>query len=408
MKIGLLAYHSACNMGATLQLLSSYGYWQKAGHEPIVINWVAQDLEDFYTDHTPKSQILFHQQLRQQLWKETDLCRTAEDIARVIEKEGIQAVVIGSDAVAQNHPWPSRLYLSRQHIVGLAHYTSDRMFPNPFWGMFNDFLPYPIPVALLSASSQDSEYHLFPQKTRREMTQRWKSLCYISTRDTWTQKMIQSVTNGDIQPQVTPDPVFAFNYNAGERIASKEDILKKYNLPEKYILLSFLNTTTVTQNWLNEFTHLASESDYTCTLLPFAAKTSFGTLPHIINLPLSPLDWYALIKYSSGYIGHNMHPLVVSIHNNVPFFSFDNYGQKKMSGLITNESSSKILHILDLAGLSDYRISCLKQGFQPPKPEFVLNKLTHFDFSKEKRFANFYYAKYQTMMSSIQHAIQNA
>ena len=48
MKIGLLAYHSACNMGATLQLLSSYGYWQKVGHEPVVINWIPQDLEDFY------------------------------------------------------------------------------------------------------------------------------------------------------------------------------------------------------------------------------------------------------------------------------------------------------------------------------------------------------------------------
>ena len=32
MKIGLLAYHSACNFGATLQLLSTYRYLLKAGY----------------------------------------------------------------------------------------------------------------------------------------------------------------------------------------------------------------------------------------------------------------------------------------------------------------------------------------------------------------------------------------
>ena len=228
MKVGLLAYHSACNMGATLQLLSSYGYWQKAGHEPIIINWIAPDLEAFYAEHTPKSQIIFHSNLRKQLWKETELCRTAEDIAKVIEKEGIEAVVVGSDAVAQNHPWLSRCYFSLHHFFVITNYTSDRMFPNPFWGTFNDYLENPIPVALLSASSQDSAYHLFSTSIRRDMAKRLESFCYISTRDTWTQKMIESVTKETIKPQVTPDPVFAFNYNAGERIASKENILKKY------------------------------------------------------------------------------------------------------------------------------------------------------------------------------------
>lgn len=408
MKIGLLAYHSACNMGATLQLLSSYGYWQKAGHEPIIINWVAQDLEDFYACYTPLSQILFLRQLRQQLWKETELCRTAEDIARAIEKEGIQAVVIGSDAVTQNHPWPSRLYLSKRHIVGIARYTSDRMFPNPFWGTFNDYLAHPIPTALLSASSQDSEYHLFTPKTRHEMVKRWESFSYISTRDSWTQKMIESITKGHILPLVTPDPVFAFNYNAGERIASKEDIIKKYNLPEKYILLSFLNKFTVSQDWLTEFEHIAKEAGYMSVLLPFSNKPSYGSLPNTIELPLSPLDWYALIKFSSGYVGHNMHPIVVSLHNNVPFYSFDNYGQRHLNGLLPDDSSSKILHILSLAGLEQNRISCLPHTFQAPKPEVVLTKLFQFDKQKEKTFADLYYNKYVEMMSNIQTSIEHA
>lgn len=38
-----------------------------------------------------------------------------------------------------------------------------------------------------------------------------------------------------------------------------------------------------------------------------------------ISIPLNPIDWYALIKYSKGYIGERMHPIVVSLHNSVPF-----------------------------------------------------------------------------------------
>lgn len=407
MKIGLLAYHSACNMGATLQLLSSYGYWQKAGHEPIVINWVPQDLEDFYTGRTPKSQIEAHKALRKQIWTETDLCRNAEDIARVIEKENIQALVIGSDAVAQHHPWLSRTILSKKHIFAIIRYTQDRLFPNPFWGTFNDYLSKAIPTAVLSASSQDSEYRLFSYNLRRQMAQRIKSYCYVSVRDNWTQKMFKTITRGEITPPVTPDPVFAFNYNAGEIIATKEQILKKYNLPDKYIVLSFLNNRTVPQQWLDEFAKLAKLAGYSCVSLPFADKSSYGKLYHTIDLPLSPLDWYGLIKYSSGYIGHNMHPIVVSIHNNVPFFSFDNYGQQRLNGLFTNDKSSKILHILSLANLLQYRVSCLSRYFIAPAPEYVLEKIIHFDKEQEKRFADAYYEKYQIMMSNILKSIQS-
>ena len=57
MKIGLLAYHAVCNFGAMLQLLSTYMFLKNHGHEPVIINWVAKDLEDYYSQNTPKSQI---------------------------------------------------------------------------------------------------------------------------------------------------------------------------------------------------------------------------------------------------------------------------------------------------------------------------------------------------------------
>ena len=408
MKIGLLAYHSACNMGATLQLLSSYGYWQKAGHEPIIINWVAEDMEKAYAKRTPSAQFEAHKALRKTLWQETELCHTAEEIAHVIETEKIEAVVVGSDAVAQNHPKITRIQLDKKHLLRFLPLTGDRIFPNPFWGTFNDYLKQPVPVAVLSASSQDSAYRLFSKAKCREMAKRIQSYRYISARDTWTQKMVSHITKGSIIPPVTPDPVFAFNYNAGERIASREEILHKFSLPEKYILLSFQYPFKNFQRWLEAFALLSEKQGYTCVMMPFADKPSCGILPHTIKLPLSPLDWYALIKYSSGYVGHNMHPIIVSIHNSIPFFSFDNYGQRGLSGLLPNDASSKILHILTQAHLQQYRVSCISHGFIAPAPDVVLQRLLYFDTSSESNFADTYYKKYTNMMSNIQHSICHA
>ena len=49
----------------------------------------------------------------------------------------------------------------------------------------------------------------------------------ISVRDTWTQKMVCKIT-GLSQVDIYPDPVFAFNQNAGHLVPSKDKILKKF------------------------------------------------------------------------------------------------------------------------------------------------------------------------------------
>ena len=100
-----------------------------------------------------------------------------------------------------------------------------------------------------------------------------------------------------------------------------------------------------------------------------------------------------------------MHPIVVSLTNDVPFFSFDNYGRARIKSLITNESSSKIKHILSLAGLLEYRVSCLNRIFISPKPEYVLDKVLSFDVEKSRQFRKEYYEKYSAMMNDIVSAI---
>lgn len=406
MKIGLLAYHAACNMGATLQLLSTYSYLKNSGHAPIVINWVAEDLEKMYERAVPKEQQELQLQLRRTLWNETALCRTSEDVARVITEDGIQAVIVGSDAVAQNHPVLERLHIDVHKLIKIDRITSDRVFPNPFWGEFNRFLEKPVPVAMLSGSSQDSHFRLIPSVHRKQMKLAIEKFSYISVRDSWTQNMIAYITSHSIVPPVTPDPVFAFNYNAGDLIPSKQTILKKYNLPEKYFIFSFLNNNDVSQEWLSEFEKMSTAKEIACVSLPFAHKPSFGHFEHTINMPLSPLDWFALIKYSQGYIGNNMHPIIVSIHNNVPFFSFDNYGIRRFHNLITSDKSSKILHILRKAGLDEYRISVINRHKIIPSPAEVFNKLILFPIAKEKAFAAEWQNEYLTVMQQILSKLQ--
>ena len=73
-----------------------------------------------------------------------------------------------------------------------------------------------------------------------------------------------------------------------------------------------------------------------------------------LSFPISPIDWYYIIKYSQGYVGVLMHPIIVAIHNNIPFFSFDHYGVSKFL-FFANKATSKIYHILSQAGmLSNY------------------------------------------------------
>lgn len=410
MKIGLLAYHAVCNFGAMLQLLSTYMFLKNHGHEPVIINWVAKDLENYYAQNTPISQIENQLKLRLQLWKETALCRTIKDVANIISNEQIDAVIIGSDAVAQHHPLFERIVFPCRNIIAINSVTSDVVFPNPFWGIWTDYLDKPVPVALMSAASQDSKYKYISKKLRKQMKERIMAFSYVSVRDVDTQKMFSFITEGQCCPSVTPDPVFAFNQNAALLVPSKEELMKKYGLSGKYMLISFKNEKrcNVSQTWLNKFQDIAKHHGIQCVSLPFSTSLSAGELENKIALPLNPIDWYALLKYSCGYIGNNMHPIVVCIHNTVPFFSFDNYGTKHANGLFCDSSTSKIRHILKVANLLDCRIASNSLFRRTPSPEHVFNKLQTFDKAKCKNFAQGYLNKYNEMMTKILERLRGA
>ncbi len=401
MKIGLLAYHSACNFGAFLQLLSTVEYVRRRGDNPVVINWVPKDFRLDYEKRSLPEVRRHYSDLREQYYPMTRLCESAQDVATVIEVEKIQAVIIGSDAVLQHHPFRECFHFPVRRIVYIAHPTSDRMYPNCFWGEFIKYLKNPVPVSVISGSSQDSKYFYITGRRKRKMKESIMQFVFISVRDKWTQQMISFLTDGEMIPAITPDPVFAFNQNAAHLIPSRKDIIEKFNIPEKYFLISFKGPRSVNQEWITIFENKAHDIGYACVKLPYADARAFGTLKYDVGADISPLDWYALIKYSCGYVGNNMHPIVTSIHNGVPFFSFDNYGIKRQKGHFTNGESSKIYHLLQSSDLLDYREYIFRDSYIAPSPEKVLHHLLSFNTQKENAFAFHYLKCYNEMMATV-------
>ena len=175
----------------------------------------------------------------------------------------------------------------------------------------------------------------------------------------------------------------------------------------KYCLFSFHNSRTVSVEWLKRIEILFHKENIECIALPFPSGVKFKhPFKRTINLPLSPLEWYALIKYSSGYIGHNMHPIVVSLHNCVPCFSFDNYGVTKFRFFV-NERSSKIYHILNHFGILSNRICCRRFFKRIPSPDSIFSKITSFDKTSIKNKNEALLDVYKKMMLDIEHVIED-
>jgi len=400
MKTGILTYHSVYNFGANLQVYSTIGYLKDKGFDPIVINWIPEDLGARYERSIPKTQAECHKRFMEGHMPCTDLCRTVSDIVRVIDKYDIRLIIIGSDAVLQHIPFLARIRLSKKGIAIKKKPGSDVLFPNPFWGNFIPLLKEKVPVVIMSASSQNSNFKFIRGSVRTEMRSALNRFKLITVRDKWTQRMVKYLSNGKIKPDITPDPVFAYNQNIREQF-SKEEILKRFNIPDNYLLFSFRDKNRVKKEWLESFKNLAEKKNIHCVALATPDGIKFDhPFARVVDIPLSPEEWYGLIKYSSGYIGENMHPIVVALHNVVPFYAFDSYGIVKFKFFV-NAKSSKIYDILDQAEFLKNWVNVLGRRYKCPAPEKVFNQIVGFDYQKCRSFSDSQQERLNAMMKNI-------
>lgn len=400
MKIGVLTYYRVANFGANLQAVSTYNYLERLGHEPIFIHYMSRQLyEETDRNYDSNQQIKANLDfIDKYIARQTEVCFSASDINFAIEKYEIEAIIVGSDAVLQHHPLLSRMYsvgnkFNREFIIEKVN--DERLFPNLFWGIG---LNKNIPLAMMSVSSQNSEYRYFTPWLKWKMRKALKRYSYISVRDIWTQKMLEKIMGKKVP--LTPDPVFAFNENAGSIIPEREYILSKYKLPKNYILVSFLNVGIPTEVIYN-LKEVFAQVGLICVAFPSQLGVRFQhNYDHEIQSPLNPSDWYALIKYSQGYIGNNMHPIIVSLHNAIPCFSIDNYSNYNFLRHPKNDNSSKIKDVLTRYGLGDNIMVPFKNNTDNLHTK-IFNCIMNYPKESVMKKSEEQLGKYELMMKSI-------
>lgn len=394
--VGLLTYHWVSNYGAQLQTLSTIGYLQKHGYNTVVINWVPKRLQELYMNTTCDEQLKVHQDFQSKYGTVSPICRTNEDVCKVIVDYQIDLVIIGSDSVLTYKPFIDRYSIYKWGFKLVKPYE-DNEFPSPFWGSF--LYKMDVPTAMMSVAAQNTNYPhiIFRKKKFHDLLNKIR---FISVRDIWTQRTIQYLTNSEINPTITPDPVFAFNQNINNRlIINRESIKAKFNLPDKYVIITY-SKNYFGDEWLKTLIDLFHNSGTTVVSLPRALETRYSPCGDInLHLPISPLEWYYIIKYSSGYIGELMHALLVSLHNSVPCFSIDEYGMIKNGSV--DESSSKIYQILKYYDLSSNTCNVRLKNTPKPSSDFVYNQIIQFDINRCEEKSKRRYEEYDKMMVDI-------
>lgn len=402
MKIGILTYHCVTNFGAQLQTLSTIGYMKNHGHNPIVLNWFPQDLEDFYHRECPKEQFDIQFDFAQKEMPVSRLCRTLPELCEEIDRQQLDAIFIGSDALFDYFPQRVLNPFSFRKLKRVNFsVTSNHLLPNPFWGSFSDMIDRKIPYCGFSISSQNAPYYKLNRNELKEMKRLLDGFTLVTTRDEWTRKMVHYIC-GRTDTFITPDPVFCFNQNFDPPL-QRENLLQKYGLPQDYILISFCGNQ-LSDEYVNQIIKLVEErTGMSCVSFPMPRKLRKFETKYKIELPLPTLDWYYLIKYSKGYIGELMHPIIVSLHNCVPFFCFDQYGITKT--IIPRvwykyiKESSKIYDILQRADLLSNQ--CPYYYSKNYRPEDVVDKFLNFDKEKCSIFSDTQKTHYNEGMKKV-------
>lgn len=402
MNIGILTFYKVANFGANIQGVSTYYYLKKIGYNPIFLNYVSvkteNSLEESYKNSVQtKAHIDF---VNSYIENQTENLYNSDDVVAAIDKYHIDAIIIGSDAVVQHHPLLSRIHKGRRKPFYIAHPASERMFPNPFWGCgFAD----KIPTVMMSVSSQNSKYSQFSKSLKSRMFKTLNNMKYISVRDTWTLNMMKAIgVNQDVK--VTPDPVFAFNYNAGHLVPSEDDIRKRFSLPKDYVLVS-LHSQSLTLKTLDELNSMFKAAGKTCVAFPMPGGVRYQHhFDYEIKVPLSSIDWYALIKYASGYVGSNMHPIIVSLHNAVPCFSIDHWGTKDFFNRTVRDGSSKVEHIMGVFGLKNY-VKPIDNDICYVEASVIVDAIQKFPCEHVRKVALDKYDEYLKMMGEIMNII---
>lgn len=406
MRIGLLTFLDVANFGANLQATSTYYYLKNHGYEVVALGYesnhtravkfLSKIKRKILSLPLPRQRMAHHEYVMKMVDQQIAGLHTQKQVASAVINNDVDGVIIGSDAVVQHWPLCSTWQFTMKRPFWVEPMQPERRFPNPFWGI--DFADR-VPTAMMSVSSQNSKYYVFRKFTLKRMAKQLKMMKYISVRDMWTKEMMMH-TDSSLDISITPDPVFALNQNLKEHIPLEEDIRNRYRLPSKYVLIG-LRSQVYSEEDLKRLNDLFKKEGKECVAFTIDGVYNYNhPFDYTIPMPLSPLDWYALIKYSSAYIGSNMHPIVSSLTNAIPCVSIDNWGIVDFWGRKKEGRSSKVYDVLSQYGLHNYW-KPIKKGKCSVAPEHLVDLVRNFPIERVKEISSQRVCAYNQMMEDI-------
>ena len=336
MRIGILTHHWVCNFGANLQALATQSALRAMGHEPVFINYRNKQLLERQKKLVSPEQQIIHAKFVDQYLTESHLITTSREVENYC-LDKLDVILVGSDAMFALAPKYDPYSIWRK--LRIPNFTPDEELP-PYWLNWERKPRKKIFKASISASSMGTNYHFIIGSLRKELKKAIHGFNYLTVRDDWTKSMLQHITPERRDVKLTPDPVFALNQYFD--IPTNEK-------PPADVSKTILISGGLNEKWISRFVDVAHKMNYTVANLPTPQNAyKYDSIDFHIQLPLSPLQWYALLNNAAGFVGINFHPLVSCIANGTPVLNLDPH---KRSGLI--KKSSKMFDLCRRAGIPE-------------------------------------------------------
>lgn len=285
----ILTHFAVPNFGANLQAWATARALSSRGFSPHFVDFRPEELEQKYAKSVSEAQRAAHTAFVAEHLTVTAPVASQEAFEALCASAPADLYLTGSDAVFRLAPDSRR---------------EDLRFPNPYWLVgaagVDGAAACKVSVAPSAMGCALSE---FPESTRQKMRAALDDFAHVSARDSWTAGQIAAIGYKGAVTEV-PDPVFSL-------APVLRGLRDKRASGRPYIALCTQGRKP--RAWVEAFTRKAAAAGYDTLALPTPeGRLDEGTTRRA-NLPLSPLDWAALIAGAEGYVGGRFHPVVISL-----------------------------------------------------------------------------------------------
>ena len=359
-RIGLLTFHHAYNFGANLHVLALQRAMEARGVTATVIDYRDPLRESAYSSVTSRAQAETHEQF---ISKHLNLSPRFRDSDTLWEYclDAFDAVVISMDVLRLNTLEPRRMI---KHLIS----SNIRWTPSARGGLPPYWLPWPSTSADrkvaklgLAVSAVGTKFYLLDPRLYMPISESLQDFERLTVRDEWTKLMVRCLSFGRVVPPICPDPVFFL-----PKYLSRTEML-----PESDVSNLVLLSGSFSKEWITALAdHLSGMGFGIGSLSSPERNLEIEGADASLELPMSPLTWFGLLRSARGFIGSRFHAMVSCMANDTPFITID---PGRRFDLWQYRRSSKYLDLCRSAGTESRYL--LQRELSSTAPEVVIDRL---------------------------------